>query len=92
MESALAATLDLSLDKVVTDCISITKTISTSRDEIRKILQALERLRLLLSVVITLGLNGDVDSICTGKLKLRPSTVGVGFTTCVPLLHCEGYC
>ncbi|RXW25374.1 hypothetical protein EST38_g529 [Candolleomyces aberdarensis] len=76
-----AATLDLSLDKVVTDCISITKTISTSRDEVRNILQALERLRLLLSIVITPGLNGDVDSICTGKLKLRPSTVGVGFTS-----------
>lgn len=76
-----AATLEFSLDKFVIDCISLTKTISTSRDEIKSVLQVLERLKYLLSIVVTLGLNNDVDSICTGKLKLRQSTVGVGLVS-----------
>lgn len=75
-----AATLEFALDKFVVECVALTKTISTSREEIQGVLRVLDRLRYFLSVMITPGLNSDVDSICTGKLHLRSSTVGVGLT------------
>ena len=56
----------------------MTKTISTSRDEVQRILQVLERLRVFLSTMLTPGLNNDVDSICISKLKIKGTEVGVG--------------
>lgn len=75
-----AATLEFALDRFVAECVSLTKTISTSRDEVRSVLQALDRLRYVLSIMITPGLNSDVDSICAGKLQLHPSSAGVGLS------------
>ncbi|KAF9561801.1 hypothetical protein CPC08DRAFT_688535 [Agrocybe pediades] len=75
-----AASLSLNLERVVVDAISITKTISTSRDEVREILLALDRLRLILSALLTPGLNEDVDSICYGKLGAYSSSVLVGLS------------
>ncbi|KAH9480388.1 WD repeat-containing protein 7 [Psilocybe cubensis] len=76
-----AASLVLNLEKIIVDSIQVTKTISTSRDEVREILLTLERLRLLLSVLITPGLNSDVDSICYGKLGAYPSSALVGLSS-----------
>lgn len=75
-----AASLVLNLEKVIVDSISVTKTISTSRDEVREILLVLDRLRLILSVLLTPGLNSDVDSICYGKLGAHPSSALVGLS------------
>ncbi|PPQ70616.1 hypothetical protein CVT25_011982 [Psilocybe cyanescens] len=76
-----AASLVLNLEKVIVDSISVTKTISTSRDEVREILLVLDRLRLILSVLLTPGLNSDVDSICYGKLGAHPSSALVGLSS-----------
>ncbi|KDR82569.1 hypothetical protein GALMADRAFT_237950 [Galerina marginata CBS 339.88] len=73
-----AASLLLNLERVIVDSISVTKTISTSRDEVREILLALDRLRLILSALLTPGLNEGVDSICYGKLGAYPSSAIVG--------------
>ena len=75
-----AATLTLNLEQLVIDSISLTKTISTSRDEVREILSTLDRLRLILSGLLTPGLNDDVDSICYGKLAAYPSSATVGLS------------
>ncbi|KAF8903093.1 hypothetical protein CPB84DRAFT_1728490 [Gymnopilus junonius] len=74
-----AATLVLNLERLIVDAISVTKTISTSRDEVREILLTLDRLRLMLSALLTPGLSDDVDSICYGKLGAYPSSALVGF-------------
>lgn len=80
---SLAATLDLNLEQFVADAIAVTKTISTSRDEVREILLALDRLRLILSSLLTPGLNEDVESICFGKLGAYPASVLVGLSRLV---------
>jgi len=75
-----AASLVLNLEKLIVDAILVTKTISTSRDEIREIFMALARQRLMLSALLTPGLNEDVDSICYGKLGARISSAIVGLS------------
>ncbi|TFK27655.1 hypothetical protein FA15DRAFT_635254 [Coprinopsis marcescibilis] len=76
-----AATLKFSLEKFVVNSIATTKKISTNKDEIRDILHTFDRLRMLLSVSLTPGLSQDVDSICTGKLDIQPTAVGVGLSS-----------
>ena len=75
-----AASLALNLEKLIVDAILVTKTISTSRDEVREIFLTLERLRLLLSAFLTPGINDDVDSICYGKLGVHTSSAIVGLS------------
>jgi len=69
-----AASLLLNLEQLTIHSISITKTISTSKDEVREILLTLDRLKIVLSFFITPGLSEDIDSICYGKLGAYPST------------------
>lgn len=69
-----AASLLLNLEQLVVDSISVTKTISTSKDEVREILMTLDRLKIVLSFFITPGLSEDIDSICYGKLGAYTST------------------
>ncbi|KXN83133.1 WD repeat-containing protein 7 [Leucoagaricus sp. SymC.cos] len=73
-----ASTLSLKTKRFVTDAITVAKTLSTSRDQTRAILQSLDHLRTVLSALITPGLNSDVDSICKGKLAICESNVSVG--------------
>ena len=76
----LAASLSLDLEGFIIDSIAVTKTISTSIDEVRRILLILDRLRLVLSTLITPGLNDNVDSICYGILSISPSSAIVGLS------------
>ena len=76
----LAASLSLDLEGFIINSIAVTKTISTSIDEVRRILLILDRLRLVLSTLITPGLNADVDSICYGILSVSPSSAIVGLS------------
>ena len=62
----------------MSNAITTTRTISTSKDEVRNILRTFSRLRLLLSMLLTPGLSSDVDSICAGKLRLTRSGASVG--------------
>ena len=79
----LAATLSLDLEGFIIDSIAVTKTISTSIDEVRRILLILDRLKLVLSTLITPGLNANVDSICYGILSISPSSAIAGLSRCV---------
>jgi WD repeat-containing protein 7 len=85
----LAATLSLDLEGFIINSIAVTRTISTSIDEVRRILLILDRLKLVLSTLITPGLNADVDSICYGILSLFPSSAIAGLSRCVYHLACE---
>jgi hypothetical protein len=82
-DSLLAASLSLDLEGFIINSIAVTKTISTSIDEVRRILLILDRLRLVLSTLITPGLNANVDSICYGILSSSPSSAIVGLSRCV---------
>ena len=79
----LASSLSFDLESFIINSIAVTKTISTSIDEVRKILLILDRLRLVLSTLITPGLNADIDSICYGNLSISPSSAIVGLSRCV---------
>ncbi|KAF8158416.1 hypothetical protein B0H34DRAFT_797808 [Crassisporium funariophilum] len=76
-----AASLSFNLERFIIDSIAVTKSISTSKDEVREILLTLDRLQLVLSALITSGLNEDVDSICYGKLGAFPSSATVGLSS-----------
>lgn len=76
----IVSSLDLNLEKFLLNAVAITKSISTSRDEVREILSTLQRLRLILSALLTPGLNSDIDSICLGKLGAYPSSATMGLT------------
>ncbi|KAF8964335.1 hypothetical protein BDZ97DRAFT_1919029 [Flammula alnicola] len=76
-----ASSLNLNLEKLIVDSISVTKTISTSRDEVREILLTLDRLRLILSALLTPGLSTHVDSICYEKLGAYPSSALAGLAS-----------
>lgn len=83
MDFSSAASLSLDLERFIIDSIAVTKTISTSIDEVRKILSILDKLRLVLSTIITPGLNADVDSICYRNLGAFPSSAVAGLSRCV---------
>ena len=75
-----AASHSFDLERFIINSIAVTKTISTSIDEVRKIFSILDRLRLVLSILITPGLSADVDSICYGKLGAFPSSAVAGLS------------
>ncbi|KAF8984038.1 hypothetical protein BDQ17DRAFT_1260967 [Cyathus striatus] len=74
-------TLSLDIEQLVTKSIALAKSLSTSKEQTRVILHSLERMQILLSTLLTLGLSEDVDSICHGKLGVYPSSVTVGLSS-----------
>lgn len=73
-----ASTLLLRSERFINNANAIAKTISTSRDETRVILQSLDNLRTILSTLLTPGLDSGVDSTCKNKLGVGRSGVSVG--------------
>jgi hypothetical protein len=73
-----ASTLLLDLQRFTSESIAIAKIISTNRDQTRAILLTLERLRSVLSTLLTPGLNEGIDGICFARLgvKLAPKPIG----------------
>ena len=84
-----AASLSLDLEGFIINSIAVTKTISTSIDEVRRILLILDRLRFVLSTLITPGLNANVDSICYGILSASPSSAIAGLSRRAFYLACS---
>ncbi|KAF9468708.1 hypothetical protein BDZ94DRAFT_1304460 [Collybia nuda] len=78
----VVSTLTLDLARFTSEAIAIAKMISTNRDQTRKILLTLEKLRYLLSALLTPGLNEDIDVICSDRLHIQNSTASVGFASC----------
>ncbi|KAH8822569.1 hypothetical protein DL96DRAFT_1745631 [Flagelloscypha sp. PMI_526] len=70
-----ASTILVDVNLFVSGSTTITKGISTSRQDTRIILAALDRLRTMASVLITPGLNQDIDTICFPKLRDTSFTV-----------------
>lgn len=54
------------------------KIISTSRDQTRAIFLTLDRLRWLLSIFVTPGLNEEMDQLCYETMGIPKSFVSVG--------------
>jgi len=77
-KSVIASTLILDLERFTTESLTIAKAISTNRAQTRTILLTLERLRSILSALVTPGLSHDIDSICSAKLGLSLPQVSIG--------------
>ncbi|KAG5725162.1 WD repeat-containing protein 7 [Termitomyces sp. T112] len=73
-------TLLLDLERFTTASVAVAKSISTNRDQTRAIFRTLERLRSVLSVLLTPGLNRDIDAVCSEKLGIRPVQTSIGFS------------
>jgi hypothetical protein len=78
--SLAASTVSLDLEQFITESTTTARLISTGRDQTRAIFSALDRLRLILSTLLTPGLNTDMDTLCREKLSVPLSTVHTGFT------------
>jgi hypothetical protein len=69
----------LDLQRFISEAIAVAKKISTNKDQTRAILLTLERLRSVLSILLTPGLNNDIDDICSRRLGIQISPKSVGF-------------
>ncbi|KAJ8081077.1 hypothetical protein PM082_017918 [Marasmius tenuissimus] len=79
--SDFASTLNLDLARFITDTTTIVKSISTSKAQTQNIFLARDRLRAVLSVLLTSGLNKDIDEVCRTQLGIPLSNVSVGFSS-----------
>lgn len=77
----VASTLLLDLQRFTSESITVAKKISTNRDQTRSILLTLERLRSVLSTLLTPGLNDDIDGICIDRLAIQLSPKPIGFSS-----------
>ncbi|KAJ6584436.1 hypothetical protein B0H19DRAFT_1105047 [Mycena capillaripes] len=76
-----ASTVSLDLEQFITESSTTARLISTGRDQTRAIYSALDRLRLILSTLLTPGLNPDMDALCREKLGVSVSAVHAGFSS-----------
>jgi hypothetical protein len=83
----VGSTLSLDLEQFITESTTTARLISTGRDQTRAIYSALDRLRLVLSTLLTPGLNTDIDALCREKLGVPMSTVHAGFSRSDLLPH-----
>lgn len=75
-----ACTLSLDLNGFISDSLSVIKSISTNKKQTRNILLAQAHLRSTLSLLLTPGLNQDIDDICYDKLGVKRTNSSVGFS------------
>ncbi|KAJ7162930.1 hypothetical protein C8R46DRAFT_1101904 [Mycena filopes] len=76
-----ASTVSLDLEQFITEATTTARLISSGRDQTRAIYSALNQLRLVLSTLLTPGLNLDMDNLCQEKLGVPVSNVHVGFSS-----------
>ncbi|TFK73197.1 WD40 repeat-like protein [Pluteus cervinus] len=74
-----ASSLLLDLERFITESTEMAKVISTSKEQSRTIFLTLERLRWLLSTLVTPGLDEGIDQLCQLKMGIQRSPVMVGF-------------
>ncbi|THU84458.1 WD40 repeat-like protein [Dendrothele bispora CBS 962.96] len=73
-------TLSFDVERFILESITMIKTISTSKNQTANILAARDRLRAILSVVLTPAINSSIDEICQEQLGIHLSgDVSVGF-------------
>ncbi|KAK7054386.1 hypothetical protein VNI00_003580 [Paramarasmius palmivorus] len=86
--SPKASTLDLNMGRFIAESTSLAKSISGSKSQTRNILLARDRLRAVLSMLLTPGLNKGIDEVCQVQLGVELSSASVGFPSMnVPTLH-----
>ncbi|KAL0567058.1 hypothetical protein V5O48_014937, partial [Marasmius crinis-equi] len=76
-----ASTLNLNIARFITESTTIAKSISTSKAQTQNIFLARDRLRAILSVLLTPGMNRDIDEVCRTQLGIPLSSVSVGFSS-----------
>ncbi|KAJ7726520.1 hypothetical protein B0H16DRAFT_1592489 [Mycena metata] len=76
-----ASTVSLNLEQFITESTTTARLISTGRDQTRAIYSALDQLKLILSTLLTPGLNADMDNLCEEKLRVQISNVHPGFSS-----------
>jgi WD repeat-containing protein 7 len=77
----IACTLSLNLNTFISDSLLIIKSLSTNKRQTRDILLARENLRSILSLLLTPGLNQDIDEICYEQLGIKRVKTSVGFSS-----------
>ncbi|KAF8627389.1 hypothetical protein AX17_006204 [Amanita inopinata Kibby_2008] len=75
------SSLSLDLENFIYDSAVVMKTISTNREQTKAIYAKVDQLKLLLSFLLTPGLNSDIDTICREKLNIPDSSASVGFSS-----------
>ncbi|KAJ7196115.1 hypothetical protein GGX14DRAFT_700624 [Mycena pura] len=75
------STLSLDIERFITESTATARLISTSREQTRAIYSALDQLRLVLSTVLTPGLNAETDALCKVKLGVPLSNAHVGYSS-----------
>ncbi|KAJ3890399.1 hypothetical protein GG344DRAFT_49579 [Lentinula edodes] len=73
-------TLTLNLKTFISDSLSVIKSLSTNKTQTRSILLAREHLQSALSLLLTPGLNRDIDTICSEQLGVKQTNASVGFS------------
>ncbi|KAE9411158.1 hypothetical protein BT96DRAFT_982933 [Gymnopus androsaceus JB14] len=76
----VACSVSLDLNGFISDSLSVIKSVSTNRKQTSSILLAREHLRSTLSLLLTPGLNQDIDEICYERLGVKPGNASVGFS------------
>ncbi|KAK2465293.1 hypothetical protein APHAL10511_002647 [Amanita phalloides] len=75
------STLILDVERFISDATTIMKTISTNKYQTKAIFAKLDQIRLILSFLLTPGLNDDIDDICRTRLRIPSSSVYIGFSS-----------
>ncbi|KAJ3733629.1 hypothetical protein DFJ43DRAFT_1117017 [Lentinula guzmanii] len=78
--SDVACTLSLDLNSFISDSLLVIKNVSTNRKQTRNILLARDHLRSALSLILTPGLNRDIDDICFEQLGIKRANASMGFS------------
>ncbi|KIL67749.1 hypothetical protein M378DRAFT_73182 [Amanita muscaria Koide BX008] len=76
-----ASIQNLDLERFLSDSASVIKTISTNRDQTRAVYSRADQLKLVLSVLLTPGLNDSIDDICQTKLCIPTSSALLGYSS-----------
>jgi len=76
----IVSTLSLDIERFISDATTVMKTISTNKDQTKAIYIKLDQIKLVLSFLLTPGLNEDIDDICWTELKIPSSSSSVGFS------------
>ncbi|KAF7302006.1 WD-REPEATS-REGION domain-containing protein [Mycena indigotica] len=80
---ASASTVTLDLERFISETTTTARLISTNRDQTKAIYSALDQIRLILSTLLTPGLNRDTDILCEQRLGIPLSRTCAGLASCL---------
>jgi hypothetical protein len=74
------STLCLDGAGILTEAANLARSVGTGTEPKRAALPIVDRLRFILSTLLTPGLNEEIDQTCFENLGIPPSNVAVGFS------------